>query len=52
MSFVDAAVLWTAVSIVVSPFVGSCLARRRVELASGGLVTASSDRGAAAAFDP
>ena len=45
------AVLWTAVSMIVSPLIGGWLARRPAELASAGLGTMS-DRGTVAPFDP
>ena len=48
---VDLAVLWTAVSIFVSPFLGGWLARRPAELASTGLGTMG-DRGTVAPVDP
>jgi hypothetical protein len=51
MKLVDVALLWTAVSMIVSPFIGGWLARRPAELASYGLGT-KRDRGTAAPFDP
>ena len=50
MRFADVAVLWTAVSILVSPFIGGRLARRPAEVASHGLGTMG-DRGAAAPLE-
>ena len=47
MMLVNVAVLWTAVSMIVSPFVGGWLARRPAGLTSAGLGTMG-DRGAAA----
>ena len=39
MTLISAAAIWTAVSAVVAPVVGSQLARRRVELHPDGLAT-------------
>ena len=41
MTLISAAVIWTAVSALVAPVIGNQLARRRVELSPGGLVTAA-----------
>jgi hypothetical protein len=51
MMLVNVAVLWTAVSMIVSPFVGGWLARRPAGLPSAALGTMG-DRGTAAALDP
>jgi hypothetical protein len=52
MRLVNAAVLWTAVSSLVTPFIGFHLARRRVELWPDELVTTSMpDRASAAPLD-
>jgi hypothetical protein len=52
LRLLNAAFLWTALSAVVTPFVGSCLARRHVEVTPEGLATISlSDRGTAAPPD-
>ena len=51
MMLVDLALLWTAVSLLVSPCIGGWLARRPAGLASVGL-GAMSDRGTAAPLDP
>jgi hypothetical protein len=52
MRLIDAAVTWTAVSALVTPFVGQLLARRGVELLPEELVTGPlSDRASAAPLD-
>ena len=51
MRFAGVALLWTAVSTFVSPFIGGWLARRPAELTSVGL-GAMGDRGPAAPLDP
>ncbi|MFL6204062.1 MAG: hypothetical protein ACJ739_01800 [Acidimicrobiales bacterium] len=51
MRLANVAVLWTAVSVFVSPFLGGWLARRPAELTSAGLGTMG-DRGTAAPLDP
>ena len=51
MVLVDLVVLWTAVSLFVSPFIGGWLARRPAGLPSAALGTMG-DRGTAAALDP
>ena len=51
MKLVDVAVLWAAVSMIVSPFIGGWLARRPAGLAPAGLGTMS-DRGTAVPLDP
>ena len=51
MRLADAALLWTAVSMIVSPFIGGWLARRPAGLTPAGLGTMG-DRDAAAPFDP
>jgi hypothetical protein len=52
MRLVNAAVLWTAVSALVTPFIGLCLARRRVEVRPDELVTTSmADRASAVPLD-
>ena len=51
MRCIDLVVLWTAVAMIVSPFVGGSLARRPAGLTPTGLGTMG-DRGAAAPLDP
>ena len=51
MRLLELAVLWIAVSIFVSPFIGSWLARRPAGLASNALGTMN-DRGTIAALEP
>jgi hypothetical protein len=52
MRLVDAAVTWTAVSTLVTPFVGQLLARRRVEMSPEDLVASHlCDRASAAPLD-
>jgi hypothetical protein len=52
VKLVDAAVLWTALSALVTPFVGQLLARRRAEVWSDDLVTSPlGDRASAAPLD-
>jgi hypothetical protein len=41
MTLINAALIWTAVSAIVAPVIGSQLARRRVQLIPEGLVTAT-----------
>jgi hypothetical protein len=51
MRLVDLALLWAAVAMIVSPFVGGWLARRPAGFTPVGLGTMG-DRGAAAPLDP
>ena len=51
MKLVNVAVLWTAVSMIVSPCIGGWLARRPAGFTPVGLGTMG-DRGAAAPLDP
>jgi hypothetical protein len=51
VTFVEVAILWGAVSMVVSPFIGGWLARRPAGLTPAGLGTMG-DRGTAAPLDP
>ena len=52
MKLVNVAVLWTAVSTVVSPFIGGWLARRPAVLAPGGLWDGTERPRPAAPLDP